>query len=155
MRTNKRPAIDAFLAAKRIAVVGVSRNKDKTGSTLMRDLGAQGRDVVGVTPHLDSFEGKPCYPSVADLPADVDALLTAVKPEAALEALKAAHAKGIRKVWMQLGSQSEAAEAFAAEKGMSLVANECAYMYCEPVGSIHKFHRTLAKLFGSYQKPLA
>lgn len=154
MKVNKRPAIDRFLAAKKIAVIGVSRNPDKTGSMFLKELVAKGLAVVGVTPHLEEFAGQPCYPSVSDLPSDVDAVLTVVPPASAMEAVRAAHAKGITNVWMQLGSQSAEAVNFATENGMNLVTGECFFMYCEPVVSFHKFHRSINKLFGQYHRAL-
>jgi uncharacterized protein len=149
---SKRESIDKFMSSKKIAIAGVSRNEHKTGSAFFRELDKKGINVVGITPHIDSFDGKPCYKSVEDLPSDIEGIITAVKPEVTLEVVKSAYNKGINNIWMQLGSQCQEAINFAEEKGMNVIYKECALMYFEPVDSIHKFHRTIKKLFGGYHK---
>lgn len=152
MKENKRPAIDQFFASKKYAIAGVSRNEHKTGTAFLKELTGKGMDVVGVNPHMKEVAGKPCYASVADLPSDVEAIITAVKPEVTLSVVQAAHEKGIKNVWMQLGSQSDEAIAFAKSNHMNVIYKECLMMYSDPVESIHKFHRGLTKLFGGYHK---
>jgi len=115
-------------------------------------MNGKGMDVVGVNPHMTTVEGKPCFSAVSDLPGDVDALVTMVKPEVTLSVVQAAHEKGIVNVWMQQGSQSPEAIAFAESNKMNIVYKECLMMYCEPVQSIHKFHRGMKKLFGGYHR---
>jgi len=150
MKVNKRPAIDRFFQAKKYAIAGVSRNEHKTGTAFLRELSRKGLDVVGVNPHMKEVEGKACFASVDELPEDIDALITAVKPEATLSIVKAAHQKGINNIWMQQGFQSVEAIDFAEQNQMNVIYKECLMMYCEPVDSIHKFHRGMKKLFGGY-----
>ena len=63
-----------------------------------------------------------------------------------------ANEAGIKKIWMQQGSESPKAIKFCKENGIELVEGECIMMFSEPVKSIHKFHRGLNKLFGKYPK---
>ena len=149
---NKRNAIDAVLGAKAIAIAGVSRNKGKFGSMLFREMAADGMNVVGLNRHMDSFMDKPCYRSIEDLPEDVEALITVVKPEETRTLLEAASRKVIRKVWMQQGSESEEAITFCRENDIAYVHKECVFMYKEPVKSILRFHKSIARLFGMYQR---
>ena len=149
---SQRNTIDRVLGAQRIAVAGVSRKKDKFGSVVFRELRTKGLDVIPINPHMTTFMDTPCYPSVDALPDDVDALITIVKPKATLEVVQTAQKKGIRLIWMQQGSESEEAVEYCRKNGMDLVLKECILMYAEPVGSIHRFHRGLAKLFGRYQR---
>lgn len=149
---SKREAIDAVLKAKTIAVAGISRNPNKFGSVVFKELAESGKNVVGITPHMTSFLDRPCYPSVDALPGEVEALITVVKPDQTLLLVKAAAEKGIRNIWMQQGSESDEAIAFCLQNDLKAVSNACVMMYAEPVKSIHRFHRGLAKLFGKYQK---
>ena len=149
---NKREAIDAVLGAKVIAVAGVSRNPNKFGSAVFTGLAESGKNVVGFTPHMTSFQDRPCYPSLDALPGDVEALITVVKPDQTLLLVKAAAEKGIQNIWMQQGSESEEAVTFCLQNGLTLVSKACVMMYTDPVKSIHRFHRGLARLFGTYQK---
>lgn len=149
---SKRDAIDAVLEAKTIAIAGVSRNPNKFGSAVFKELAESGKNVVGITPHMTSFLDRPCYPSVDALPGDVEALITVVKPAQTLILVKAAAEKGIRNIWMQQGSESNEAIAFCRESELNFVSKACVMMYAEPVKSIHRFHRGLARLFGTYRK---
>ena len=149
---NTRKTMNAVLGAPVIAVAGVSRNRNKFGSALFRELSEKGLNVVALNRHMDSFEGQPCYKGIEDLPAEVGSLITVVKPDETRKLLEAAEKKGIRKIWMQQGSESAEAVAFCEEKGLEYVQKACVLMYADPVGSIHKFHRGIAKLFGKYLK---
>jgi len=50
-----------------------------------------------------------------------------------------------------MSNTSETAK-IANEKKIDLIDKECIFMYAEPVTSIHKFHRTLRKIFGLMPK---
>jgi predicted CoA-binding protein len=148
-----RQAIDSFFAEDRFAVLGVSRSGTKFGNMAFKELKDKGMTVYQVNPSADEIAGEPCYRSLSDLPEPVGAVLISVKSEKALEAVQEAHAAGIGKVWLQQGVKSPEAVAWAEENGMTVVHNRCIMMFAEPVGSIHKFHRFLAKIFGAYPQP--
>ena len=40
----------------------------------------------------------------------------------------------------------------AKENNVPVIFKKCMYMFAEPVGSIHKFHRYCVKAFGAYPK---
>ncbi len=149
---SQREQIDQVIGSETIAVAGVSKNPNKFGSAVYRDLKSKGYKVVGLNPVMDSFEGDPCYKALADIPEKPSALICVVKPEVTEVLVREAHGLGIDKVWMQQGAESEEAVKFCRDNGMSVVSNACVMMYAEPVNSIHKFHRGLSKLFGKYQK---
>ena len=72
-----------------------------------------------------------------------------VVPPAQTEAVvRAAAEAGIKRVWMQQGSQSPEAIRFCEEHGISVVRRECILMFTEPVTSIHRVHRGLWRLLG-------
>lgn len=149
---SKRPQIDQFFSAKKYAIAGVSRNEHKTGTAFYRELSKKGMDVVGVSPHMQELDGKPCFATVGDLPDDVESLILAVKPEQGIDIIKAAHSKGINNVWIQQGAQSDEMIKYAEDNNMNVIYKECVMMYSDPVTSIHKFHRGINKLFGKYHK---
>jgi len=149
---SKREAIDRFFQSGCYAIAGVSRQGNKTGTAFFMEMQRKGFKVMGVNPHMKELSGQPCFPTVEALPDEVDALITTVKPDQTLSLVQAAEKKGIKNIWMQQGSQSKEAIAFCEEKGMNLIYKECLMMYCEPVDSIHKFHRGIKKLFGGYHK---
>ena len=59
-----------FLAQKRIAVAGVSRNNSHhpAGNLIYRRLKKTGHDVFPVNPHMQTFEGDRCYPDLQSIP---------------------------------------------------------------------------------------
>ena len=53
-----------FLAQKRIAIAGVSRDKSHhpVGNLIYQRLKRTGHDVFPVNPHMQTFDGDRCYP---------------------------------------------------------------------------------------------
>jgi predicted CoA-binding protein len=140
--------VDGFLGEKSLAVVGVSRSGKKFGNSIMKDLEDKGYRVFPINPHAESIAGKRCYPSLKELPERPGGVITVVPPAATEAVVRDVKAAGIKRVWMQQGSESEAAIRFCAENGIEVVHGECIMMFAEPVGSIHRFHRWVWKLFG-------
>src|SRR5512144_2930905 len=73
-----------FLAQKRIAVAGVSRNNSHhpVGNLIYRRLKTTGHDVFPVNPHMQTFEGDHCYPNLQSIPGGVDGVVIITRPEA-------------------------------------------------------------------------
>ena len=145
---TSKAAVDGFLGEKTLAVVGVSRGGKKFGNTVMKELKAKGYRVFPINPHAETIDGERCYPSLRDLPARPGGVVTVVPPAVTEAVVRDAKDAGIKRVWMQQGSESEEAIRFCAENGLEVVHGECIMMFAEPVGSIHRFHRWVWKLFG-------
>jgi hypothetical protein len=73
----------------------------------------------------------PFWPSLAALPEPVGGVLTVVPPAETEKVVAAAHAAGITRVWMQQGSESDAAIRFCEEHGIAVVQHECVLMFAE------------------------
>ncbi|MCU0285219.1 MAG: CoA-binding protein [Acidobacteria bacterium] len=144
--------VDRFLSQKKLAVAGVSRKKIKVGNTVYFKLKEGGYDVFAINPNTESIDGDPCFPDIKSLPEPVTGIVTVVHPEQTLKIVKDAAAANISLIWMQPGSESEAAVQFCRENNMTVIKGECIFMYIEPVTSVHKFHRWLRKLFGRMPK---
>jgi uncharacterized protein len=144
--------INEFLAPKKLAIAGVSRNPEKFGHAVFMDLNKKGFEVYPVNPGAERISGKECYSDVSKLPQDVDRLLILTSKKQTMNTLKEAVAKGIRYIWIQQMSETKEALAYAAEQDINLVTRQCILMYTDPVTSIHKFHRTVSKIFGFYPK---
>ena len=145
---TSRAAVEGFLGEKTLAVVGVSRGGKKFGNMVMKDLKGKGYRVFPVNPHAETIDGEPCYPSLETLPERPGGVITVVPPAVTETVVRDAKAAGIKRIWMQQGSESEAALGFCAENGLEVVHGECIMMFAEPVASIHRFHRWIWKLFG-------
>jgi predicted CoA-binding protein len=149
---NSRQAIDAFLANKTIAVVGVSHNGDKFGNYLYRAVRQAGYKVYAVNPNLDMAEGDRCYAGLGALPEKPDGVVLVVPPQATLQVLDDMGKLGIHSVWIQQGADSTEGDKKAAELGINLVSGECLMLVLEPVQSVHRWHRAVRKLIGRIPK---
>lgn len=138
--TSKK-LVDEFLLQKKIAVVGVSRKKTKFGNAIFKELKQKGYEVIAINPHLSEFEGDVCYPNLNSIPEKVDAVVINISPAQTDKVVREAKEVGISKVWLQQGSQSEAAIKFCEENGMECVSNECILMFAQPSAFIHRAHR--------------
>ena len=141
-------AVQDFVNGKRIAVVGVSRDKTKFGNTAFTELAARGYQVFAVHPTAQEVAGARCYPNLAALQGQVDGVLVSVSPQQAVPVLREAAAIGLKNVWLQQGAESPEALALARDLGLNLVARKCVLMYASPVRSFHAWHRGFARLFG-------
>jgi len=145
---NSKKVVEDFLAQKKIAVVGVSRKKTKFGNAIYRELKQKGYHVFPVNPHINTFEGDTCYPDLLSLSEKVDAVVINVPPLQTEKVVREANSAGINKVWLQQGSQSEAAEKYCEENGIDYVSNECILMFAQPSAFIHRAHRWIWGVLG-------
>jgi hypothetical protein len=143
-----RADVEDFLASERIAVVGVSRSGKRFGNAAYRALKARGYEVIAVHPQATQIEGDACVASLAAIAPPVDGVLIVVPPRETERVVRDAESAGINRVWMQQGSQSDAAVAFCHEHGMRVVANECILMFARPTGLLHRAHRWLVGAVG-------
>jgi predicted CoA-binding protein len=148
--------IDGFLALKRIAVVGVSRNPKETSYTLWQELRQRRYDVVPVNPATPEIDGKPCYASVRDIEPPVEGALIMTTAAVAEQVLEDCAATGIRHVWLYGGlgggATSPTTIAAAERYGLDTVAGHCPYMFLPGTPVFHSIHGFGKKLTGSYPK---
>ena len=149
---NSRKIVDEFIGLKSIAVVGVSRNKDKFGNAIYREMKAKGYKVMAVNPKLDMAEGDRCYAGLGALPEKPEGVVLVIPPAETLSVIESAAQLGIKYIWLQQGANSPEGEAKCQELGLNVVSGECIFMFLEPVQSIHGFHRFVWKLFGKMPK---
>lgn len=150
MTTKKE--VDQFLALKKLAVVGVSLNKQKFGSAAYIDLKSKGYTVYPVHPKLTEFEGAKCYPSLKALPKGVEGAVLVVHPLTSEQIVKDAREAGIKHIWLQQGAESKAAVEYCKKNNMSVITGECIMMFMPNTASFHKFHRFLRGVFGGNPK---
>jgi len=141
--------INSFLNCKKFAVAGVSLDNKKTGNAIYRELKKQSFQVVPLNPNIDTIDGDKCYPQIAELPNDVDALIIVTKPEISDVLIKDAIERGIKHIFCQLGSVNNESIDYANSLNINIIHHECLFMFANPHG-MHKFHGFCAKLFRTY-----
>jgi predicted CoA-binding protein len=145
--TSKK-LVEEFLAQKNIAVVGVSRKKTKFGNAIYRELKQKGYNVIPVNPNMKFFEGDNCYPDLISVPVQVDAVVINVPPIQTEKVVREANEAGIKKVWLQQGSQSDEAINYCEENEIDFVSNECILMFAQPSAFIHRAHKWVWGVLG-------
>ncbi len=118
--------IKAFLNSKNIfAVAGASRDPQKYGYQVYKDLKNAGYEVYPINPNADEILGDKCYPSFENLPFKPDVVNVVVPPKVTEQIVEICKRLGITKVWMQPGSESEKAIKFCEENGIDIVYGIC------------------------------
>lgn len=97
--------IHAFLNARSLAVFGVSRDPEKYGYKVYKTLKEKGLRVFAINPRANEVDGDPVYPNLQALPEIPEAIVTVVPPEVTKAVVADALAAGVRKIWMQPGSE--------------------------------------------------
>lgn len=110
---------------KKIAVVGASPNREKWGWKIYNKLKTLGFEVFPVNSHHSEINGEKCYPSLKDLPLKPDLVITVVPPQVTERVVEECRDLGIKRVWMQPGSESERAIEFCRANGIEVTYNAC------------------------------
>ena len=136
MKTTLEAKVEDFLAQKRIAVAGVSRDNSHhpVGNLIYHRLKKTGHDVFPVNPHMDTFEGERCYPTLQSIPGGVDGVVIITRPDVTERIVHDCAAAGVRRVWMhqstrKASSVSPKAVDYCRQQGTSVIAGACPMMF--------------------------
>lgn len=146
--------INDFIADKHVAIVGVSRHKQKWGSMLSDMLQKKGYTVYPINPKATEINGVKCYASIKDLPDHVQSAIIATPRDITDEVVKNdLSGSNIKRVWMQKGvgihsSESPQAIEDCKANGMDVVYGFCPMMFYEG-GAMHGTHLFFRKLIGN------
>jgi len=90
--------LDAIFRPDSVAVIGASRTPGKVGHILtknMIDSGYSGK-VVPINPRAEEILGLECYPSVLDVPFDIDLAVIAIPAAYVLQTVEECGQKGVK-----------------------------------------------------------
>jgi len=154
---NVRQAASEFLANKRIAVTGVSRNPKGHGSNIVyQRLRERGYEVFAVNPNAEEVEGDPCYRDLRSIPGGVDAVVIGTRPETAEATMRECAELGIKHVWMHrlygTGSVSDAATGLGRQHGITVIDGGCPLMFAPTADVGHKAMRFVFTMTGKVPK---
>jgi predicted CoA-binding protein len=151
MNTSKEKIRD-FFNEKTIGIIGVSRNEKHFSRMVYKGFKKKGFEVVPVNPKAEKINEDFCYKDLASLPENVKTLIIMKKIIDVDTLVKVAIEKGIHKIWIQKNTESEQLLKLLEQENIPFVSGKCAFMYLEPVGGIHGFHRFLSKTFGKFEE---
>ena len=117
--------IGEFLAQKRFAVVGSFRNESKYAYKILKNLKQKGYKVYPINPRIKEVEEIKCYPTVLDLPIVVDVIDIVTPPLATEKIVEQCLKKGITRVWLQPGAESETAIRYCMDNNIKVIYNAC------------------------------
>lgn len=129
-QTPTRPASEDVIRrilsnTRRIAVVGLSPDPARTSHGVARALQHDGYEIVPVNSHATEVLGERSWPSLADVPGQVDLVDVFRRAEHLPGVAREAAEIGAPALWNQLGLVSPEARAIAAEAGMDYVEDRC------------------------------
>jgi predicted CoA-binding protein len=136
--------VQDFLAQEKIAVVGVSDNRETGCNLAYRKFKDSGYAVSAVNPRLTSFEGDPCYPDLKSIPEKPDAVFILTNPKVSEEIVQQCVDLGIQRVWMHclmgtkpglagsMTSVSSEAVRMCRENGIEVIPGSCPNQFLKP-----------------------
>ncbi|WP_203555580.1 CoA-binding protein [Bacillus sp. B15-48] len=151
MDEKRMMAIRKLLYPKSVAVVGASNSVQKTGGRLLSYIIKNGyqHNIYPVNPKETEIQGRHCYQSINNLPANVDLALIVLPGKLIFSAMEECAAKGIKMVMIFSSGFAELGEeGQAIQKKIVRRANELGINICGPnsIGVVN----THESFFGSF-----
>ena len=106
---------------KVVAIVGASTDRKKFSNKALRAFMAEGYTVIPVNPNHIEVEGLKSYPSVLNIPCQIDIVTVYVQPNVALNLLSGFSEKGISEIWINPGAESEELLTAAKSKDLDVI----------------------------------
>jgi len=121
-----REEIKAILKkAKRIAVVGLSDNPERTSYMISEAMQKAGYEIIPVNPSVDHVLGVKAVSSQKEIEGHVDIVNVFRRSEYLPEIAKEFAEIDADIFWAQLGLENEEAYQFLKDKGYTVIMNRC------------------------------
>ena len=122
---NEAEVIDALLALKVWAIVGLGNNPDRAAFGVAKLLQEKGHTIIPVYPRAEVVHGEIGYKVLSDIPVQVDVVDCFVNSSLVGKIVDEAIAIGAKAVWLQLVVIDEEAVTRARAAGLLTVMNRC------------------------------
>lgn len=151
--------VQAFLAQKSIAVVGVSVKRETGCNLNYSKFKESGYRVYAVNPHISTYDGARCYPDLKSIPEKPDAVFILSSTQVTEQIVQQCVELGIRHVWMHclLGTKpglgasktsvSQSAVDMCRANRIAVIPGSCPAQFLKPDFS-HSIMRRMWKAFG-------
>ncbi|BBG27101.1 acetate--CoA ligase family protein [Sulfuracidifex tepidarius] len=126
--------LDSLFKPKNIAVIGASRNKEKVGNVITRNLISTFRGkIFPVNNKAESVEGLTAYKSIKDIKDDVDLAIVSVPREASIEVMEEAGEKGVKaSIVITAGFREVGGDGVKLEEELKRVASKYSIRFLGP-----------------------
>jgi predicted CoA-binding protein len=112
--------------SKNVAIVGISNKEDRASYQVAKWLQKNSHfTLFFVNPVIDQVLGQKTYPSLADIPEQIDIVDVFRKAEDCPAVLEKAIAIGAKSIWLQLGISNDEVSVKGSEAGMKVVMDRC------------------------------
>jgi predicted CoA-binding protein len=117
--------IRRLLDSQRIAIVGLSDDPSKPSYRVAAYLKKMGKQIVPVNPNHESVLGLKSYPSLEEVPGEIDLVDVFRRPEHCADVTRSVIKKRVKGIWLQLGIKCEEARQLAKDAGINYVEDRC------------------------------
>ena len=109
----------------KIAVIGLSPKEEKASNRVAKYLQDHDFKIYPVNPMQKEILGETSYPTLLDIPDDIEIVDIFRKPAAVPEIVDQAIEKGAKVIWMQEGIVNNRAADKAREAGLTVIMDRC------------------------------
>ncbi|WP_371261525.1 CoA-binding protein [Bacillus sp. MUM 116] len=126
MENPSRAELGAMLKkAKRIAVIGLSNNPDRTSYMVSEAMQKAGYEIIPVNPTIDESLGVKAVASLKDIKGPIDIVNVFRRSEQLMDVAKEFAEIDCDIFWAQQGCINEEAYQFLKEKGRTVIMDRC------------------------------
>ena len=112
--------------SKSVAIVGISNKEDRASYQVAKWLQQNAHfNLFFVNPVIDEVLGQKTYPSLAEIPEQIDIVDVFRKAEDCPSVLEKAIAVGAKSIWLQLGISNDEVAANGSAAGLEVVMDRC------------------------------
>ena len=111
--------------AKRIAVVGLSDNPQRTSYMVSKAMQSAGYEIIPVNPTVDEVLGVKAVKTLKEIEGHVDIVNVFRRSEYLMEVAKEFAEIDADVFWAQLGLENEEAYNFLKDKGYTVIMDRC------------------------------
>lgn len=148
--------VQDFLSVKKIAVVGVSDQRETGCNAAYERFREAGYTVWPVNPRLEAYDGLRCYPDLKSLPEVPDGVFVLTNPAVTDQLVDECIELGVEQVWMHcmmgtkpglaanITSVSQDAVEKCRQHGIRVIPGSCPNQFLNPDFG----HRLMRAMFG-------
>ena len=156
---NLDTLVQDFLAQKKIAVVGVSDQRETGCNLAYKKFKENGYQVYAVNPRIAFYDGATCYPDLKSIPEKPDAVFILTSPKIAEQIVQQCVELGVKQVWMHcmmgtkpglaagMTSVSPSAVEMCRANGITVIPGSCPNQFLKPDFG-HTLMRMMCRSFG-------
>jgi uncharacterized protein len=148
--------IEDFLAQKRVAIIGASRDPKSFSIMLLKEFVRRGYEVIPVNPKTPNVLGLTCYGRVQDIQPPVQGAVVLTSPQVTEATIAECAKAGIPRIWIYgangKSNVSQKTLASCEEQGIKVIAGQCPFMFLPGSGGVHRLHGFVRKVTGRYPR---